>query len=155
MSLSSSVSKQVDMNSSNDSIDFTSLLSSNTMANRSDSMTSSFNNYSSTTTTATSSSSSITDDNLDKLKILINGTLSDDDNEDDDYYNNDLLLKDKSLCSSSELEVIRRERNRMHAKKTRLRKKKMLSEMEAVSKLRIYLKEIDTNNNDFSMIMII
>jgi hypothetical protein len=133
MSLSSSINKQEDMNSSNDSIDFTSLLSSNTMVNRPDSMTSSHNNYSSTTTTATSSSS-LRDDNLDKLKILINGTLSDDDNEDDDYYNNDLLLKDKSLCSSSELEVIRRERNRMHAKKTRLRKKKMLSEMEAVSK---------------------
>ena len=45
----------------------------------------------------------------------------------------ELLTKDKSTCSSSELEMIRRERNRMHAKKTRLRKKKMIQEMEAVS----------------------
>ena len=125
MSLSSSISKQEDTNAFNDNIDFTTSTSS---SNRSDSMTSSYNNN-----LSTSSSSSITDDNLDKFKILINGTLSDDD-EDDDYFHNDLLQKDKSLCSSSELEVIRRERNRMHAKKTRLRKKRMLSEMETVSK---------------------
>ena len=45
-----------------------------------------------------------------------------------------LLLKDKRTCSTTELEMIRRERNRMHAKKTRLRKKRMIQEMEAVSR---------------------
>ena len=44
----------------------------------------------------------------------------------------DLLMKDKANCTSSELESIRRERNRMHAKKTRMRKKRMIQEMEAV-----------------------
>ena len=44
-----------------------------------------------------------------------------------------LLLKDKRTCSTTELEMIRRERNRMHAKKTSLRKKRMIQEMEAVS----------------------
>mmetsp|Transcript_733 Transcript_733/g.741 ORF Transcript_733/g.741 Transcript_733/m.741 type:complete len:392 (+) Transcript_733:100-1275(+) len=42
----------------------------------------------------------------------------------------DLLAKYKSDCSPEELELIRRERNRVHAKKTRLRKKRMLYEME-------------------------
>ena len=53
---------------------------------------------------------------------------------DNDYLDVDheLLMKDKSTCSTLELEMIRRERNRMHAKKTRLRKKKMIQEMEAV-----------------------
>lgn len=40
--------------------------------------------------------------------------------------------KDKSIFSPVELECIRREKNRMHAKQTRLRKKKMTSEMELV-----------------------
>lgn len=44
-----------------------------------------------------------------------------------------LLSKDKSNCSSLELDVRRREKNRVHAKKTRLRKKKMTQEMEGVS----------------------
>ena len=43
------------------------------------------------------------------------------------------LPKDRSLCSASDLEKLRRERNRMHAKKTRLRKKKMLVEMERIA----------------------
>lgn len=51
--------------------------------------------------------------------------------------NKALLYRDKSECTASELEMIRRERNRMHAKKTRLRKKKMLHEMEAVSIIKI------------------
>eukprot|EP00607_Mallomonas_marina_P007837 CAMPEP_0182418040 /NCGR_PEP_ID=MMETSP1167-20130531/2499_1 /TAXON_ID=2988 /ORGANISM="Mallomonas Sp, Strain CCMP3275" /LENGTH=576 /DNA_ID=CAMNT_0024592005 /DNA_START=81 /DNA_END=1811 /DNA_ORIENTATION=- len=42
----------------------------------------------------------------------------------------ELLNKDKSACTSEELDTIRRERNRLHAKKTRLRKKLMLQEME-------------------------
>ena len=41
-------------------------------------------------------------------------------------------IKEKSICSPVELEGIRREKNRMHAKQTRLRKKKMTSEMESV-----------------------
>jgi len=43
-----------------------------------------------------------------------------------------LLRKEKSQYSQSELEKMRRERNRIHAKKTRLRKKKMIQEMETV-----------------------
>lgn len=43
----------------------------------------------------------------------------------------ELLNKDKTACTSEELESIRRERNRLHAKKTRLRKKLMLQEMES------------------------
>jgi hypothetical protein len=43
------------------------------------------------------------------------------------------LPKDRSLCSAFDLEKLRRERNRMHAKKTRLRKKKMLAEMERIA----------------------
>jgi hypothetical protein len=41
--------------------------------------------------------------------------------------------KDRSSCTAEELDLLRRERNRMHAKKTRLRKKKMFTEMEQVS----------------------
>lgn len=44
-----------------------------------------------------------------------------------------LLRREKSQYSQSELEKMRRERNRIHAKKTRLRKKKMIQEMETVS----------------------
>ena len=66
---------------------------------------------------------------IERLKTEISATLSDDEELDMDQ---DLLTKDKSSCTTKELEMIRRERNRMHAKKTRLRKKKMLSEMEAV-----------------------
>lgn len=42
-------------------------------------------------------------------------------------------MKSKSHCSAQELDGIRREKNRMHAKQTRLRKKKMTQEMEVVS----------------------
>ena len=81
-----------------------------------------------------SSLSSASGDINNKLKILINSALSDDGEDDHEFDSrSDLLLKDKSLCSTAELEMIRRERNRMHAKKTRLRKKRMLSEMETVS----------------------
>mmetsp|Transcript_34201 Transcript_34201/g.45214 ORF Transcript_34201/g.45214 Transcript_34201/m.45214 type:complete len:423 (-) Transcript_34201:173-1441(-) len=41
-----------------------------------------------------------------------------------------LLNKDKDFCTPQELELIRRERNRMHAKKTRDRKKLYLEETE-------------------------
>jgi len=50
--------------------------------------------------------------------------------EEDFDVNHDLLNRDKQSCSTMELEAIRRERNRMHAKKTRLRKKILLQEME-------------------------
>lgn len=43
------------------------------------------------------------------------------------------LSKDKISCSPTELEGMRREKNRMHAKQTRLRKKKMTHEMGVVS----------------------
>lgn len=67
---------------------------------------------------------------IERIKSEISATLSDDEELE---MNSDLLMKDKSACSGADLEMIRRERNRMHAKKTRLRKKKMLSEMESVS----------------------
>jgi DNA-binding transcriptional ArsR family regulator len=44
------------------------------------------------------------------------------------------LPRDRSLCTASEIDKLRRERNRLHAKKTRLRKKKMLQEMETIVK---------------------
>ena len=67
---------------------------------------------------------------MESLKLQVSASMGDDDRLDVDH---ELLTKDKSTCSSTELELIRRERNRMHAKKTRLRKKKMIHEMEAVS----------------------
>ena len=60
--------------------------------------------------------------------------LGEDEHHDVDHHVERLLLKDKRTCSTTELEMIRRERNRMHAKKTRLRKKRMIQEMEAVSR---------------------
>ena len=69
---------------------------------------------------------------IEKLKMQVSALLGDEDCK--DIMDADpLLMKDKSTCSTSELEMIRRERNRMHAKKTRLRKKKMIHEMETVS----------------------
>ena len=69
---------------------------------------------------------------IEKLKMQVSALLGDEDCK--DILDADpLLMKDKSTCSTSELEMIRRERNRMHAKKTRLRKKKMIQEMETVS----------------------
>eukprot|EP01041_Mallomonas_annulata_P002836 gene2836-5577_t len=53
-----------------------------------------------------------------------------DDEKDDIKADLELLNKDKSACTSQELDAVRRERNRLHAKKTRLRKKIMLAEME-------------------------
>ena len=52
---------------------------------------------------------------------------------DDAEIDLDLIQRDRSSCTSQELDMMRRERNRMHAKRTRLKKKKMLQEMEAVS----------------------
>jgi hypothetical protein len=43
-----------------------------------------------------------------------------------------LLGKDRSVCTPSELDQIRRERNRMHAKRTRDRKRIFMEEMEVL-----------------------
>ena len=51
---------------------------------------------------------------------------------DDMDINVELLRRDKAQCTREELDTIRRERNRMHAKRTRLRKKKLLNQMEEV-----------------------
>jgi hypothetical protein len=63
----------------------------------------------------------------------------------------DLLGKDRSKCTPEELDQIRRERNRMHAKRTRDRKRKFLDEMGEMCRqleeendlLRDHLKHID------------
>lgn len=73
---------------------------------------------------------SYTDSTIEKIRQEVANILSGDDSLDMDT---ELLHKDKSSCTSGELDMIRRERNRMHAKRTRLRKKKMLHELEAVS----------------------
>jgi hypothetical protein len=79
-----------------------------------------------------SSASEQTTKTIEHLRHQVAAMLSDDEELE---INKALLLRDKSVCTASELEMIRRERNRMHAKKTRLRKKKMLQEMEAVSNI--------------------
>lgn len=50
----------------------------------------------------------------------------------DDGFDYQLLSKDRSTCSQAELDKIRRERNRMHAKRTRDRKRLFLEEMTHV-----------------------
>lgn len=52
----------------------------------------------------------------------------------DDGIDYDLLAKDRSQCTPAELDMIRRERNRMHAKRTRDRKKRFMDEMERIIK---------------------
>ena len=73
-----------------------------------------------------------TSESVEKLKKKISSLLNN-----EDYKNvMDLAMnitKDKSSCSTSEFEGVRREKNRMHAKQTRLKKKKMTEEMEVVS----------------------
>jgi len=49
--------------------------------------------------------------------------------DDIDY---DLLARDRSTCTSTELDKIRRERNRMHAKRTRDRKRRFHDEMDRI-----------------------
>jgi hypothetical protein len=46
----------------------------------------------------------------------------------------ELLGKDRTACSPEELDKIRKERNRMHAKRTRDRKRKQVEEMEKIIK---------------------
>jgi len=52
----------------------------------------------------------------------------------DDGIDYDLLGKDRSKCTPQELDRIRRERNRMHAKRTRDRKRLFMDEMEELIK---------------------
>jgi hypothetical protein len=52
----------------------------------------------------------------------------------DDGIDYDLLGKDRSKCTASELDQIRRERNRMHAKRTRDRKRLFMEEMAEMCK---------------------
>ena len=42
----------------------------------------------------------------------------------------ELMRKDRSQCTQQELNQIRRERNRMHAKRTRVRKKVQMEEIQ-------------------------
>jgi hypothetical protein len=53
----------------------------------------------------------------------------------DDGIDYDLLSKDRSQCSPEELDRIRRERNRMHAKRTRDRKRLFMEEMAEVCRI--------------------
>lgn len=68
---------------------------------------------------------------IEKLRSQISAEISDDD-EVDVEGSLELLKKNKAGCTPSELEKIRRERNRLHARNTRQRKKKMMFEMESV-----------------------
>ena len=52
----------------------------------------------------------------------------------DDGIDYELLSKDRSKCTPAELDQIRRERNRMHAKRTRDRKRIFMEEMEVMIK---------------------
>mmetsp|Transcript_3168 Transcript_3168/g.5758 ORF Transcript_3168/g.5758 Transcript_3168/m.5758 type:complete len:502 (-) Transcript_3168:24-1529(-) len=54
----------------------------------------------------------------------------------------DLLGKDRAQCTPAELDKIRRERNRMHAKRTRDRKRIFMEEMEDMIKLLVTENEV-------------
>ncbi|KAL9179331.1 hypothetical protein ACHAXT_008621 [Thalassiosira profunda] len=60
--------------------------------------------------------------------------------EQEDGIDYKLLGKDRSSCTAAELDQIRRERNRMHAKRTRDRKRIFMEEMEAM------IKELEDEN---------
>mmetsp|Transcript_14700 Transcript_14700/g.40636 ORF Transcript_14700/g.40636 Transcript_14700/m.40636 type:complete len:306 (-) Transcript_14700:367-1284(-) len=68
-----------------------------------------------------------------------------------DGFDYELLGKDRSKCTPEELDQIRRERNRMHAKRTRDRKRLFMEEMSEICRqleeendvLRAHLKSID------------
>lgn len=59
----------------------------------------------------------------------------------DDGIDYDLLAKDRSTCTQDELDKIRRERNRMHAKRTRDRKKIFIDRME------VMVAQLEQENN--------
>eukprot|EP00567_Pseudictyota_dubia_P003487 CAMPEP_0197437280 /NCGR_PEP_ID=MMETSP1175-20131217/4549_1 /TAXON_ID=1003142 /ORGANISM="Triceratium dubium, Strain CCMP147" /LENGTH=385 /DNA_ID=CAMNT_0042966761 /DNA_START=287 /DNA_END=1444 /DNA_ORIENTATION=- len=58
----------------------------------------------------------------------------------DDGIDYELLSKDRSKCTPAELDRIRRERNRMHAKRTRDRKRIFMEEME------VMIKQLESEN---------
>jgi len=62
------------------------------------------------------------------------GTVSSKDDLPDDGIDYELLGKDRSKCTPEELDQIRRERNRMHAKRTRDRKRLFMEEMAEMCK---------------------
>lgn len=74
----------------------------------------------------------------------------------DDGIDYDLLSKDRSKCSAEELDRIRRERNKLHAKRTRDRKRRFTEEMgemcrkleEENNLLRDHLRTIDPDYVD-------
>uniref|UniRef100_A0A7S2R359 BZIP domain-containing protein n=1 Tax=Eucampia antarctica TaxID=49252 RepID=A0A7S2R359_9STRA len=59
----------------------------------------------------------------------------------DDGIDYELLGKDRTKCSPGELDKIRKERNRMHAKRTRDRKRIFMEEMEDI------IRQLETENN--------
>mmetsp|Transcript_57440 Transcript_57440/g.140181 ORF Transcript_57440/g.140181 Transcript_57440/m.140181 type:complete len:376 (-) Transcript_57440:234-1361(-) len=63
-----------------------------------------------------------------------NATSASGESAQDDGIDYDLLGKDRSTCTPAELDQIRRERNRMHAKRTRDRKRLFMEEMADVCK---------------------
>jgi len=75
----------------------------------------------------------------------------------DDGIDYDLLGKDRSLCTSEELDLIRKERNRMHAKRTRDRKRVFMESMQDIIDnlqheneiLRNHLRNIGGSVDDF------
>jgi hypothetical protein len=58
----------------------------------------------------------------------------------DDGIDYELLAKDRATCSQTELDMIRRERNRMHAKRTRDRKRIFIEKMEVI------LRQLESEN---------
>lgn len=68
------------------------------------------------------------------------GTMSVPDDLQEDGIDYALLGKDRSACSPAELDQIRRERNRMHAKRTRDRKRIFMEEME------VMIKQLEDDN---------
>lgn len=72
-----------------------------------------------------------------------------------DNFDYDLLGKDRSTCSPDELDRIRRERNRMHAKRTRDRKRLFTEQMSEICReleeenhlLHLHLATIDPDYN--------
>lgn len=69
------------------------------------------------------------------------GMLSMTDDLEEDGIDYALLGKDRSSCTPTELDKIRRERNRMHAKRTRDRKRIFMEEME------VMIKQLEDENS--------
>ncbi len=67
-------------------------------------------------------------------KHKVSSVMSSNEDLPDDGIDYELLGKDRSKCSPAELDQIRRERNRMHAKRTRDRKRLFMEEMAELCK---------------------